>query len=58
MAMAIALLPHENTREGFRELEIFFHNNIFNVVEPHESVKFFQFLRYFDRTWLTGNLIV
>jgi len=58
MAMAIALLPHENTREGFRELEIFFRSNICNVVEPDESLKFFQFLHYFDKTWLTGNLII
>jgi len=58
MAMAIALLPPENTREGFMELEIFFRTNIHNTVEPDESLKFFQFLQYFNRTWLTGNLIL
>ena len=58
MAMAIALLPPENTHEGFMELELFFRSNIYNTVEPHENLKFFQFLQYFNRTWLTGNLIL
>lgn len=40
MAMAIALLPPENTHEGFMELELFFRSNIYNTVEPHEFEMF------------------
>lgn len=55
--MAIPQLTHEHSRAGSMELEIFFHNNIFNVIVPVE-IKFFQFVQYFDRTWLTGNIIM
>jgi len=50
------LTQYEQLRAGFVESGIFVYNNIFNVVGPVE-IKFFQFVQYFDRTWLTGNII-
>ncbi|XP_026821605.1 small ubiquitin-related modifier 3-like [Rhopalosiphum maidis] len=51
--MVIVLLPNNYTQEECRELENVFHSNSLNDVEQYESLKFFQFLQYFNRTWLT-----